>query len=673
MDPKSKRDFSIYLYQIFSAMKIYSIAMLSAMIFFFISKNTRSQVPDWRFGFEYDDLPAPFTSEENHDTLLSRLSYVSAAQQTSAINVNGNGWAAMQPNETSAIDFNESDGWVKRFQDANFELMYYLTPNTSWSHSANNECIDGPGDDECAPDDDHWQDWIDYVKAIVERYDGDGVNDMVGLVKPVRFYILPQEVCYAGNGGGDADDADGIGFWDDNMQHLIKVHKVTYEAIHDADPSGNSKLVGSGAWFLDLYSDFPDYPDIEGPTVQARLNGQNLFGSTFQKGFDSIKVLLQGLADTSDGKKCDYIGWHPHTGWKSTDQSFKFVKSYAPGYPIFVDDMWCAMLTSWDGLFFILKDGYCQFIGGDSIEGDFPTSSITSYQNLFNGLDSGDTLVTNWYNAKTAREAVKCFATAFGEGAERVDFSMSNDINPDNILLYSASQPYRYTGMVERKDNNYAPKPVMYTMRLLVDMLYDFTSVEKINVSSEPRTRVYKFNRLRGTSCYVCWSETGWNTETPEIPNGETLTIPVVSDTLTLSHIVTQPGVTQPSTEEIISTGGDVTIQLGFEPFILEEHDAATTINPVGKNAVLNVSAFPNPSANLVMLQYSLRQAGDVTIRIFDLLGREMLYVGNIKGATGDQQHELNISTLSDGSYLVMVTSGNLVGQKMIEKISRDN
>lgn len=64
------------------------------------------------------------------------------------------------------------------------------------------------------------------------------------------------------------------------------------------------------------------------------------------------------------------------------------------------------MLTSWNGLFFTLKDGYCQFIGGDSIEGDFPNASIASYQELFNGLESGDTGITNWYNAKTSREAV---------------------------------------------------------------------------------------------------------------------------------------------------------------------------------------------------------------------------------------------------------------------------
>lgn len=175
---------------------------------------TRSiaQLPDWRLGFEYNELPPPFTTETSHDTLLSRLAFVLNAQQTGSINVNGNGWVAMQPNESSPINFNEADGWIKRFQDANFEMLFYLTPNTAWSQVYNEACINGPGDDECAPDSAHLQHWIDYVKAVVERYDGDGVGDMPALMKPVHFYVMPQEVSFSGGGGGDADEANGVSF-----------------------------------------------------------------------------------------------------------------------------------------------------------------------------------------------------------------------------------------------------------------------------------------------------------------------------------------------------------------------------------------------------------------------------------------------------------------------------
>lgn len=629
------------------------------------SGRLTAQQPDWRFAFEYNELPAPFTPEASHDSLLSRLQYVTESQQGGAINVNGGGWHAMQVNETSPINFTEADAWVKRFQDAGYELIFYFTPNTPWSQVNNTNCADGPFDDECAPDDQHWIDWTDYVKAVVERYDGDGVGDLPGLLIPIRFYVLPQEVSFSGGGGGDADDAAGEGFWDDNVRNLVEVHRRTYEAIQEADPSGNSKLVGSGGWFLDLYSDFPDYPEIEGPVVQARLNGGNLFGSTFQKGFDSLKVLLQGISDTAGGKKCDYIGWHPHTGWKATDQSFKFIHAYSQGLPIFIDDMWSAMLTSYDGLFFILKDGYCQFIGGDSIEGDFPTTSISSYQNLFEGLDDGDADITNWYNAKTAREAMKCFATAFGEGAERVAFSLTNDPNPDNFLLYPFSQPYRYTGMVERKDSGFAPRPVMYTMRLLVDALHDFTNAERLNVSSDPHTRVYKFYRSRGTSCYVAWSETGWNTETPEIPNGETVSIPVVSDSLILTHIITQPGITQADVSNIQSLNSTVSIQLGFEPVIIEEKDNETGI--AGQDLSLpGFHLYPNPAVENLWVEFYLENRKEMEWSIFDLLGRKVLEKKmNLSG--GNQRQEIITKDFYPGIYLLMIRTENLISKEIFQ------
>ncbi|HYV92350.1 MAG TPA: T9SS type A sorting domain-containing protein [Chitinophagales bacterium] len=626
-----------------------------------------AQQVDRRFGFEYNEIQPPITSEANHDTLLSRMSYVLSAQHGGFVNVNGAGWHEMQTNQSSPVDFATTDGWVTRFQDFDFELVFYLTPNTPWSQVNNIACANGAGDDECAPDDQHVQDWIDYVKAVVERYDGDGVNDMPGLMKPIRFYVLPQEVSFSGSGGGDADDANGVAFWDDNMQHLISITKTTYDAMHDADPTGNSKLVGSGGWFLDLYSDFPDYPDIEGPTVTARLNGQNLFGSTYQKGFDSLKVLLAGLNDTVGGTKCDYIGWHPHTGWKATDQSFKFVKTYAPDLPIFIDDMWSAMLTSWNGLFFTLKDGYCQFIGGDSIEGDFPTTGISSYQNLFYGLDSGDANVTGWYNAKTAREAVKCFATCFGGGAERVAFSMTNDINPDNIFLYPFSQPYRYTGMTERKDSGFAPKPVMYTMRLMVDELFDFTAVQRLNVSSDPHTRVYKFTRARGTDCYVAWSESGWNTQSPQIPNGETVSIPVMSDSLKLYHIITQPGQMQPVSSVIFPSGGNISIQLGFEPVIIEETKVSTGVDEHFISQI-PVQVFPNPSSGTVQIHYRLSKTGDVIIVLRDCFGRMMLNTSSQAELRGEHSQQIDLTQLPSGIYLLQLEAENETGNVVLVK-----
>lgn len=287
---------------------------------------------------------------------------------------------------------------------------------------------------------------------------------------------------------------------------------------------------------------------------------------------------------------------------------------------------------------------------------------------MFNGLESGEDLITNWYNAKTSREAVKCIATAFGEGAERVHFSLANDINPDNILLYFASQPYRYTGMVERKDNGFAPKPVMYTLRLLADKLQHFTSVEKLSISNNPKTRIYKFILPDDKVCLIAWSETGWNTETPETANGEVVLLPVNDDTLNVSHLVTLPGITTPSVSTVVASNGFLSIQLGFEPVLIEDHATATTGTPILQKNKLILQAFPNPFSDEFTIQHYQEKGGSVSMQLFDLFGRKVKEQTPYQLHTGKQTTSLDLSMLPDGIYLLQVTTDYNIGTVVIEK-----
>jgi hypothetical protein len=625
-----------------------------------------AQGVDWRFGFEYIEIEPPFATEAQHDTLLSRLRFVTASQGGEpGINVDGlgGGWAGMQPGSKEPIDFSQSDSWVRRLGRNGFSLVWNLIPNAAWAQLGNGNCIDGPGADECAPDTAHEQEWYDYVRKIVERYDGDGVDDMPGLTVPVRYYVMTQEVYFEGGSRGDAGEAKGEGFWDDNMADLIRLHRLTYRAIHDADPTGRSSLVGSGGWLFDLYSDFPDYPAVDGPLVQARINGDNLGKTSYRKGFDSLIYLLGRLGDDSDGAKCDYIGWHPHMGWKATDQSMKLIRTYASAKPIFIDDMWSNMLTD-----VVPHNGYAQFLGGDSIEGDFPNSTVASYALLRDRLNAGDPATLDWYNGKGAREAVKCFATVFGEGAERASFSLSNDFNPSHPL-YGFSQLWRYTGLVGNKNTNYAPKPVTYTMRLLVDKLNDFTSVTRVDVSPNPLTRCYRFERRRGTPCYVLWSESAPNPADPAVPNGETIALHVDSDTLLKSGIIARAGITVPPTQKLYPTARTLTLQLGFEPVIIEEVPGGSAEVPAETlGDIVGLTAFPNPASGTITVAFR-SGGGDATQDLFDIAGRPVSDQVIRHCDAGYQQATIPTSRIAPGAYILQLHTGNHIERLLVHVI----
>lgn len=615
-----------------------------------------SQIPDWRFGFEYNETDPGFwgITEQTHDSIQHNLGEVTRNQSVrGGININsiGGGWEGMQSGPGAAIDFSNTDSWVQRLQRNGFELVWNLEPNATWSFANNPDCIIPPGLQipECAPDSNHWNDWYHYVRSIVERYDGDGDSDMVGLQKPVRFYIMEQEIYYGGaaNGiAGDSGEAAGYGYWEDNVHNLIRLHEVAYQAMHDADPTGNTKLVGSGALLFDLYGDFPDYPNTNGAITQSRINGNNLMSASYAHGWDSLAWMLTQLGTDTPLKKCDYIGWHPHINWKSTDQAMKLIKLYAPGKAIFIDDMWSNILTS-----LFPHNGFTQFIGGDSLEGDFPNSSVASYNVLYNGLENQDSTVINWYNAKGARDAVKCFATVFGEGAERAEFSLSNDPNPHNFILYPFTYPYRYTGMMGKVNEAFVPKPVLYTMQTLVDKIHDFTSATRVNVSSNPYTRVYKFERQRGTSCFIAWSESNRHPNDPHVPNGETVLIPVISDSLLKTSVITQAGITHPDSNFVIASGGNYSVQLGFEPILLEETENSVGIAEIKTSPLI---IYPNPAHKEINIELENHFSfSDARIKIYSATGQLVYSKENQNGKI----ITINIENWKAGQYKVVVES----------------
>lgn len=625
------------------------------------SKDAHSQSADWRFGFEYIEIEPPFATEAQHDTLMARLAYVTTAQRKrGAINVNeiGGGWNGMQPNETASINFTQTDAWVKRLQRNGFELVFNLTPNAPWSQVGNTACIDGLGNDECAPDPAHEQHWQNYIKTLVERYDGDGLDDMPGLTIPVRFYVMMQEVYFGGGGKGDQGEAQGTGYWEDNMVNLIRLHKITWEAMREADPTGQTKLVGSGGLFFDLYSDFPDYPAVDGPTTQARLNGANLGKSIYRRSFDSTIFLMQQLGSDVDGVKCDYIGWHPHFGWQATDQSLKFIRTYAPNKPIFIDDMWSNILTD-----VVPNDGFTQFIGGDSATRDLPNSTVSSFAQLRDKLNDKDPAATAWYNAKGARDAVKCFATTFGEGAERAMFSLSNDFQSTHPI-YFLSQPWRYTGIVGDKTSNYAPKPVLYTMCLLVEKLHDFTSVERIPMGTSQHTRCYKFQRKRGTPCYILWSESTPVTNEPATPSGEDVFLATDSDTLVITNIINSLDDIEPRVIAYPVTNNKFGIRLGFEPVIIEEQAAESSgLNQQDGEKGWQVLCFPNPTGHHLNVVVSMPTSADVTLQLWNVHG-QLVRQQNIGWVErGEHQWQMEIEDLPSGSYRLSITrEGEIIG-----------
>ncbi|MBU1130632.1 glycoside hydrolase family 44 protein [Patescibacteria group bacterium] len=99
-------------------------------------------------------------------------------------------------------------------------------PNYVYNIFTNNR-----GYEQWSPPDKLVDDYIEWVKYGVERYDGDGYNDMPGLIYPVKYWQIDNEPDLEADTVGD-------GY---SYAHLLK---ITYQAIKEADPE--AKVLSGG-------------------------------------------------------------------------------------------------------------------------------------------------------------------------------------------------------------------------------------------------------------------------------------------------------------------------------------------------------------------------------------------------------------------------------------------
>jgi hypothetical protein len=73
---------------------------------------------------------------------------------------------------------------------------------------------------------------------------------------------------------------------------------------------------------------------------------------------------------------------------------------------------------------------------------------------------------------------------------------------------------------------------------------------------------------------------------------------------------------------------------------------------------------YPNPFNPATTINYSLPKSGLVTIKVYDILGREIITLVNEINSPGNYTIQFNGSKLSSGIYFYRMQAGNFIRQK---------
>lgn len=103
----------------------------------------------------------------------------------------------------------------------------------------------------------------------------------------------------------------------------------------------------------------------------------------------------------------------------------------------------------------------------------------------------------------------------------------------------------------------------------------------------------------------------------------------------------------------------------------VNEHPFNTTVTnqPVttSTGALSNAQIYPNPAWATTTVHFTLAEPRMVAFSVHNILGKKMLDCGEVEYGAGEQSRTLSLDGLSDGMYMVVMTTDH--GEQMIQRI----
>lgn len=149
-------------------------------------------------------------------------------------------WNVIEPEKGAGYNWEISDAVLSAANESGMSISALIQPFAAWDQDSipmGCKGLDFAYYDYKADTPTDWEAYSAFLQATVERYDGDGTDDMPGLVFPIKHWEIGNE--YDGTCGGDLNEAE-------NYFELIK---ISSEIIRETNPE--AKVINMGALEID--------------------------------------------------------------------------------------------------------------------------------------------------------------------------------------------------------------------------------------------------------------------------------------------------------------------------------------------------------------------------------------------------------------------------------------
>lgn len=448
------------------------------------------------------------------------------------------GWDRMQPKAGSEIDFGFLDRMVTEYQDAGFtEIVLALRSRNRWASK--------DYDRNPTPKPEHVGAYEAWVRRTVERYDGDGTDDLPGLKRSIRYYEIGSEFS---------------SYEPEPVADYLAMLEVAYRAAHNAFPD---VLVAHAAFLTTTaFRDHPEPGDYEAAFARTEKRIMEHSLADIRRVLDRSDLfdVVNAHALGDPGEIVDIVRW------------FRFEmdrRGYAK--PIIVSDTAMSPYIGWGSATTCTGPrGQLGIVVPPATEKD--RCRIAAY---FENLVAGDAATVRWAHAFAARDVIERVVIAAAEGVSLINTAFTEDLTLLKLPLARAGAGTApWSGMVETKvklgteDRTVlGRRPAFFALRQLAGHLRGYTAIERVAV---PEENVWAFKITRGDKpLWIAWLDPGVFLSGDEVPEA-TVTFAVTGSTATVETLTTEEGETIPRRESAPTKDGAVTVTVTPTPvFIL--------------------------------------------------------------------------------------------------------
>jgi hypothetical protein len=449
------------------------------------------------------------------------------------------------------------DDRVKAYQQAGFDLVIVLRARSSWGQAVWPTCSPSAAS---RPKPEYETAYRDWVQAVVERYDADGVDDMPGLLRPVLYYEIESEAQHWVYWQGVTDES-----WTQDYLDTLRLAAAGARAAYP-----QVQIILSGVGGGDVFDGFPTADElravIEGfdPQVRDALCGGILFVQEVIQARDAYDLIeFHALSDDT--------GLYGETAWLTG-----LLDHYGlPETPVWAGDATSAPALTGDPQ--ALK-----------VHPLYPENGEELFRILDTPEDPQHAEVEAWYRKEQAELAVKKFVVAAELGLGAIMMGLEQDWAWARNPAFG-QRDFAYQGLVDTVQPFQVPdpRPAALSLGLLAERLAGYTAVQRLTIAPErpplcpsaplllcspAQAYAYHFT-VEGQSVHVLWYDDGvaqlpWEAE-PEV----TVALPVASPVVTVTHIITQAGQTEPVVGTVEVMEGQIVLTVTETPMLVEEQE----------------------------------------------------------------------------------------------------